>query len=164
MGHRTAPSTSDEPSRLAANQLQLTVTDLVAEAHDTPHPMSTGIYHEDHRPEAARCVRGFIDERIPRYPGYFESILARNGGEHLVGGSISSVDLSLFRVLSGLAYAFPKAMARTEKKIPNLVALRDRVAARPNIAAYGASPRRLSFSTEGIFRHYPALDHAPANG
>lgn len=42
-----------------------------------------------------------------------------------------------------------------------MVALRDRVAARPNIAAYLRSPRRLAFNESGIFRRYPELDLVP---
>jgi glutathione S-transferase len=41
---------------------------------------------------------------------------------------------------------------------PRLEALRVRIAALPRIAAYLASKRRLRFSQQGIFRHYPELD------
>jgi glutathione S-transferase len=36
--------------------------------------------------------------------------------------------------------------------------LHDAVAARPRIAAYLASPRRIAFNEQGIFRHYAELD------
>ncbi len=49
-------------------------------------------------------------------------------------------------------------MARIERKLPGVVAVHDRVAARPRIKAYLASPRRLPFNEMGIFRHYPELD------
>lgn len=148
----------DERSRLWAHQLQLTIADLVAEIHDTHHPVATGLYYEDQKVEAKRCAGHFNAERLPKFLGYFERALARNGSEHLVGASLSYVDLSMFHLLTGLAYAFPIALAKVTAKTPRLLALRDRVAERPRIAAYLASPRRLPFSENGIFRHYPELD------
>jgi glutathione S-transferase len=67
-------------------------------------------------------------------------------------------------VVAGLRYAFPNAMAQLEEKIPLVVALHDRVAARPRIARYLKSKRRQRFNTMGIFRHYPELDARPARG
>jgi glutathione S-transferase len=49
-------------------------------------------------------------------------------------------------------------MAEMTPRIPRLLSLRDRVAARPRIAAYLASSRRIPFNEDGIFRHYPELD------
>lgn len=152
---------ADEASRIGAHQLQLTISDLVAEVHDTHHPISTSLYYEDQKKEARARAKDFRTQRIPKYLGYFESVLAANKksrGRHAVGRSLSYVDLSLFQVMVGLAYAFPRAMKRAEKKVPHLVALRDRVAARPRVAAYLASPRRVPFNEEGIFRRYPELD------
>jgi glutathione S-transferase len=65
------------------------------------------------------------------------------------------------QIVEGLRYAFPNAMAALEPTTPLLVALRDRVAERPRIAAYLKSNRRQPFNQMGIFRHYPELD-APA--
>lgn len=154
----------DERSRVAAHQLQLTITDLVAEVHDTHHPIATSLYYEDQKAEARARSKHFIKQRIPKYLGYFESVLAANKanargkGPYALGRSSTYVDLSLFQVLVGLAYAFPKATRRIEKELPYLVALRDRVAARPRLAAYLASERRIPFNEDGIFRHYPELD------
>jgi glutathione S-transferase len=78
--------------------------------------------------------------------------------EYLMDKTVSYVDLSIFQMIAGLRYAFPRAMARLERKHPLLVALHDRVSARPRIAAYLSSPRRLSFNQQGIFRRYPELD------
>jgi glutathione S-transferase len=155
----------DEASRLAAHQLMLTIADLVNEVHDTHHPVGTGLYYEDQKPEAARRAKGFLAERLPKFLGYFEGILERAPGrkEHLVGGSTSYVDLAMFQVIEGLEYAFPRAMKKLAPKIPRLLASRARVAASPRIAAYLASERRLPFNEQGIFRHYPELDH-PAKG
>lgn len=151
----------DEASRIAANQLQLTVADLVSEVHDTHHPISTGLYYEDQKPAARERSKHFVAERIPKFLGYFESVLAANGkskGRYAIGRTLSYVDLSLFQIMVGLAYAFPRALARHEKKVPRLVALRDHVVTRPRIAAYLASERRLAWNEEDIFRRYPELD------
>jgi glutathione S-transferase len=145
--------------RLWTNQLQLTIADLVSEVHDTHHPISSSLYYEDQKPEAKRRAADFIDTRLPKYLGYFERILANpHPRAWLVGEKLTYVDLSMFQVIEGLRYAFPKAMARIEPEYPNLLTLRDRVAARPNIAAYLASERRIPFNQHGIFRHYRELD------
>ena len=147
-----------------AMQIQLTIADLVAEAHDTHHPIAGGLYYEDQKREAKRRARDFVEERMPKYLGWLERVLARNrrsGGQWLVGSERTYVDLSAFQAVEGLRYAFRNAMAKLERKIPRLVALHDRVAARPRIAAYLASKRRQPFNQEGIFRRYPELD-APA--
>ena len=88
---------------------------------------------------------------------YFEGILG-HGGAYLLGRKFTYADLSLFQVVDGLRYAFPKAMTRLEKKLPSCVALHQRVAGRRRIAAYLASERRIAFNQEGIFRHYEELD------
>jgi glutathione S-transferase len=156
--HGLAPRT--EAGRLWAHQLQLTISDLVAEVHDTHHPIAGSLYYEDQRAEAQRRAADFLTTRAPKFLGYFERVLERNpaGDAHLVGARLSYPDLSLLQVVAGLRYAFPRAMARLERAVPRVVALHDRVAERPRIAAYVASPRRLPFSEEGIFRHYDELD------
>ena len=160
LGGRHGLAPAGEAGRLWAHQLQLTIADLVQEIHDTHHPISVELYYEDQRDEARRRAAGFLARRVPRFLGYFEQVMARNpsGDRHLVGARPSYVDLSLFQIVAGLRYAFPKAMARLERKLPRVVALHDRVAVRPRIAAYLASERRLPFGEEGIFRHYGELD------
>ncbi len=162
LGPKLGLSPSEEGDRFRANQLMLTIADVVAEAHDTHHPISTGLYYEDQKPEAVRRATAFVKERIPKYLGYFERVLVGKGKNHLVGDALSYVDLSMFQLLRGLEYAFPKAMAHTAKSIPHLVALSERVAARPNLATYLASKRRIAFNEDGIFRRYPELDIDPA--
>ena len=147
---------ANEASRLRAHELQLTVTDFVAEIHDTHHPIAVSQYYEDQKSEAKKRARVFVDERLPKYLGYFERAAASG---RMVGRSLSYVDLSMFQLVEGLEYAFPRAMKRVGKRIPKLLALRDAVAARPRIAAYVASERRLPFNESGIFRRYPELDH-----
>ena len=159
---RLAPAT--DAGRLAALQYQLTLADWVAEAHDTHHPIAVSQYYEEQKPEARRRSQDFREQRIPKFLGYFERVLARGGkrASYLTGARCSYADLSLFQVVEGLRYAFPNAFARAARKAPRVLALRERVAARPNIAAYLRSPRRLPFNEDGIFRAYPELD-APGN-
>jgi glutathione S-transferase len=158
LGPRHGLVPDDEPSRLGALQLQLTIADLVLEAHDAHHPIAASLYYEDQKPEAQKRAVCFVAERVPKYLGYFERVLEQGGGEHFVGNRVSYVDLSMFQVLAGLNYAFPSTMSRTVSRIPLLWRLRDRVAARPRIATYLSSPRRVPFSEHGIFRYYPELD------
>jgi glutathione S-transferase len=149
---------ADEASRLGAHALQLSVTDLAAEVHDTHHPIASSLYYEDQKPEAARRSADFVANRLPKHLGYFERVLERAGGRHFVGGAPSYVDLSLFQVMVGLRYAFPKAMKRLAPTLPRLAALAEEVEKRPRIAAYLASPRRIPFNEQGLFRRYPELD------
>jgi glutathione S-transferase len=151
----------DEAGRAEVAQVQLTIADLLGEVHDTHHPIAGSLYYEDQRREAKRRAQAFVKERLPKYLGWLEAVLARNAGEWLVGRTCTYADLSAFQMVEGLRYAFPNAMARLERKLPRLIALRDRVAKRPRLAAYRASPRRIPFNQDGIFRHYPELD-APA--
>jgi glutathione S-transferase len=155
--HGLAPRT--EPGRLWVHQLQLTIADLVTEAHDTHHPIASMLYYEDQKPEAKRRAADFVETRIPKFMGYFARLLANpEPRDYLLGECVSYADLSLFQVIEGLRYAFPNAMKKVEQEHPELTALRDRVAARPKIAAYLASPRRIPFNQDGIFRRYPELD------
>jgi glutathione S-transferase len=158
LGPRLDLSPRDETGRLWAHQLQLTVSDLVVEIHDTHHPISSWLYFEEQRPEARRRTKDFWRHRVPKFLGYFERVLRENGGRFLVGRRLSYVDLSLFQIIEGLHYAFPKRMKRFERKVPGLIALHDRVAARPRIRAYLASSRRVPFSQWGIHRYYKELD------
>jgi glutathione S-transferase len=153
---------ADEGGRLWAHQLQLTIADFVDEAHDTHHPIASSLYYADQRPEAKRRTADFLKARVPKYLGYFEKVLARNkaGGGHLIEAKLTYPDLSLFQIVAGLRYAFPKGMAKLDSDYPRVIALHDRVAAHPRIAAYLASDRRLAFNEHGIFRHYPELDSA----
>ncbi len=150
---------ADEPSRLRANQLMLTIMDLLVEVHDVHHPIASSLYYEDQKQEALRRAPLFLGERVPKFLGYLERLLARDG--HLVSDAVSYVDLAAFQVVAGLRYAFPKAMAGLEPRIPLVSALHARVASRPNVAAYVASARRLPFNEHGLFRSYPELDVAP---
>lgn len=160
LGRKHGLSPEDPAQALWTHQIQLTLADLVAEAHDSHHPVGMGLYYDDQKPEAARRAAEFRTERIPRFTGWLEHILDNNpdGPDWLVGRALTYADLSAFQVVEGLRYAFPKAAAAALAQTPRLVALHDRVAALPRIAAYLTSPRRIPFNEDGIFRRYPELD------
>uniref|UniRef100_Q07RC2 Glutathione S-transferase n=1 Tax=Rhodopseudomonas palustris (strain BisA53) TaxID=316055 RepID=Q07RC2_RHOP5 len=158
LGPRHGLAPQSEAGRLWLHQLQLTIADLVGEIHDTHHPLGVTLYYEDQRAEAKIRSAEFWKQRVPKFLGYFERVLAEAGGPYVTGRRVSYVDLSLFQIVDGLRYAFPRRMQHFERKIPGLVELHDRVKARPNIAAYLASDRRIPFNEDGIFRHYKRLD------
>ena len=149
-----------DAAQLWASELQLTIADFVAEIHDTHHPIAAGLYYEDQKREARRRADDFLKNRAPKFLGYFDRVLSRNAhsDRYLIGAKLTYVDLSMFQVIAGLSYAFPRAMARAAPRYRRLFALHARVQERPRIAAYLASPRRIPFNQEGIFRHYAELD------
>jgi len=147
----------DEAGRLGAQALQLTIADMVAEAHNVHHPVASGLYYRDQKPEAARAARAFREERMPKYLAYFERVLECDG-PWLLGAAWTYPDLSLFQLLEGLAYAFPKRMATLASDIPLITAVRERVRKLPELADYLHGERRLPFNEDGLFRHYPELD------
>jgi len=158
LGPRLGLAPDDEAGRHLANGLQLTAADLVDEAHNTHHPIAPSLYFEDQRQEARARTRDFLDNRAPKYLDYFERVLGNSGGEFLVGGRHTYVDLSMFQVIEGLRYAFPRAMSDFADRLPGLTGLRERVSSRTRLALYLQSPRRIPFNETGIFRHYPELE------
>jgi glutathione S-transferase len=156
--HALAPKTAR--GRLWIHELQLTIADLVAEVHDTHHPVAVSLYYEDQKREARRKAADFLKNRIPKYLRYFEKILASNSPRerYLLGAKPTYVDLSLFQIVAGLSYAFPGTMASCKRRYRHLFALHARIQERPRIAGYLASPRRIPFNEDGIFRHYPELE------
>ena len=158
LGPRLRLAPKGETGRLWAHQLQLTIADWLVEVHDTHHPIGSGLYYEEQRREARRRAADFRATRLPKYLDYFDGVLRRSGGPWLLGKRLSYPDLSLFQMVAGLRYAFPRAMAQLEKRYPRAVAVHQRVAAHPRLARYLASPRRIPFNRQGIFRHYPELD------
>jgi glutathione S-transferase len=161
LGPRLGLVPADDEARTYANQLQLTISDFIGETHDVHHPIAASIYYEDQKEEAKRRAITYLKERMLKFLGYFERVLERNEasqGRHAVGTACSYVDLSLFQVMAGLEYAFPRGLAALAPQLPLLHGLARQVAARPRLAAYLASPRRIPFNQHGIFRHYPELD------
>jgi len=149
-----------EQARVWTQQIQLTIADMVTEAQDTHHPLASHLHYDEQKPEALRRAAAFCKLRMPKFLSWFERILAANpaGSRHLVGGKLSYADLSLFQLVEGLRYAFPRAAQQALAQTHEVVALHDRVAAIPKVAAYLRSPRRIAFNEQGIFRHYPELD------
>jgi glutathione S-transferase len=160
LGARHGLAPRDEAGRFWVQALQLTVADFVVEVHDTHHPIAAGLYYEEQKAQARRRSADFIANRLPKFLSYFEKVLAQNprGDRYTAGAKLSYVDLSLFQILSGLSYAFPRAMRNAPRRYRRLYSLHTRVGARPRIAAYLASARRIAFNQDGIFRHYPELD------
>jgi glutathione S-transferase len=165
LGPKLGLAPNDEASRRYVLGLELTITDFVAEVHDTHHPISTSLYYEDQKNEAKARAKAFLAERAPKYLGYFERVLSSNpaGAAHAVGNALTTIDLSLFQIWVGMAYAFPHAFTGAETRYPALAGLAAHVAERPNVARYLASPRRIPFNESGVFRHYPELDQAPGS-
>lgn len=160
LGDRHGLAPTDAAKRLWVHQIQLTMADLVAEAHDTHHPLSADLYYEEQKPEALRRAKHFRTERIQKFLSWFERILTRNpeGDGNLVGKTVSYADLSLFQIVEGLLYAFPRTMKPILANTPRVAAVHRMISQRPRIRAYLDSDRRLAFSEQGIFRHYPELD------
>lgn len=162
LGPRLGLAPRSEADRLWVHQLQLTIADFVDEAHDVHHPIGVSFYYEEQKREAKRRAEDFIRHRIPKFLAYFERVMERNRARvgFMAGGRITYADLSMFQTIAGLRYAFPRTMARRGHRYPKLMALHDRVAVRPRVAAYLRSERRIPFNEHGLFRHYPELDGA----
>jgi glutathione S-transferase len=164
LGPRLSLVGKSEADRLWTHQIQLTIADLVTEVHDTHHPVGTSLYYEDQKPEARRRAQDLLKNRVPKFLAWFEAILQRNprnAGKdvpHLVGARLSYADLSLFQLVEGLCYAFPKGAGRALKMAPQVLALHAGVQRNRPVAAYLASERRIPFNEQGIFRRYPELD------
>jgi glutathione S-transferase len=158
LGNRLGLAPRGEAGRLWAHQLQLTIADFIGEIHDVHHPLGPTLYYEDQKPEARRRASEFLASRMPKYLDYFERVLERNrGGRGLVGKSLTYPDLSLAQVIAGLRFAFPRSTQQALRELPRIAALHEGVFARPRIKAYCASPRRLAFNNDDVFRRYPEL-------
>lgn len=160
LGPRLNLVAKSEARRVWTHQLQLTIADVVAETHDTHHPIATGLYYEDQKKEALLRAKAFREERIPKFFAWFENVLSRNpvGPAHLVGARLSYADLSLFQLVEGLRYAFPRAIRRALRSAPLVAALHTSVQQHRRVAKYLASDRRIAFNEDGIFRRYAELD------
>ncbi|KAI1802707.1 glutathione S-transferase domain-containing protein [Daldinia bambusicola] len=163
------PSEDDDehPDALyKVNALALTALDgLSNEVHDCHHPIATGLYYEDQKEEAKRKSKDFVENRLPKFLGYFERVLqgkASGEGPWLYGGQLTYADLVLFQCVDGTKFAFRKAMAAAEKsgKYAHVFKLYDAVKERPRISEYLASKRRQDYSM-GIYRYYEELDFGP---
>ncbi|SPO02927.1 uncharacterized protein DNG_05605 [Cephalotrichum gorgonifer] len=159
--HGLAPA--DGPGLYHINGLALVALDgLSNEAHDTHHPVATELYYEDQKEESKKRAKSYIDNRLPKFLGYFERVLQgpKSGeGPWLYGGSLTYADLVLFQGLDGVKHAFPKAVEKLEKsgKYDRVFKLYNAVKEQPNIKKYLESDRRQKYGL-GIWRQYPELD------
>ncbi len=160
LGGRLDLAPRDAGGKLWTHQLQLTIADFLVEIHDTHHPLGGDLYYEQQKVAARRRSRQFVAQRLPGFLDYFEGVLKDNTarGPWMVGSRMSYVDLSMAQVIAGLRYAFPHATSRALRTRPRLRALHAAAFDRPRIRRYLASPRRIAFNNDGIFRHYPELD------
>jgi len=160
LGGRLGLAPKDAAAKLWTHQLQLTIADFLVEIHDTHHPLGATLYYEQQRAAAKRRTKEFLAQRLPKFLDYFERVVERNpaGGTGMVGKRLTYADLSMAQVVAGLRYAFPTASRAALASCPQLVALHDEVFARPRIARYVASGRRLPFNDDDLFRRYPELD------
>ncbi|WP_374943132.1 glutathione S-transferase [Sphingomonas sp.] len=158
LGERHDLAPSNMADRLWLNQVQLTIADMVAEVHNVHHPVSVGAYYQEQKPEALRAAEQFREGRMPKYLTWFEHDAACNPGEWLIDHRWTYADCSLFQLVEGLRYMFPRRMATLEPRFPNLIAIHDQIAELPGVRAYLKSNRRIAFNEDGIFRHYPELD------
>ena len=149
LGPRLGLAPKSEARRLRLHQQQLTLIDWLDEVHAVHHPIAGSLYYEEQKREAKRRAEDFRAVRLPKFLRYFEAS---------AGGPFSCVDLSLFQMLEGLRYAFPRTMKKLEPRYRKVLAIHDRAAKRPGISRYLSSGRRIAFNQHGIFRHYPELD------
>ncbi|KAI1371755.1 hypothetical protein F4677DRAFT_456962 [Hypoxylon crocopeplum] len=161
------PDDEEHPDALyKVNALTLTTLDgLSNEVHDCHHPIASGLYYEDQKEEAKRKSKDFVQNRLPKFLGYFERVLqgkASGEGPWLYGGQLTYADLVLFQCVDGTKWAFRKAIAAAEKsgKYTHVFKLCDAVKERPRIQEYLTSKRRQEYSM-GIYRYYDELDFGP---
>jgi len=146
----------DPEADLQLIQLQLDISDMVAEVHSVHHPVSTALYYYDQMDAAYEAAANFREHRLPKFLTHFEQALEENGGPFMLGDRWTHVDTSLFQLMEGLDYMFPNRMR--ELDYPRLELVRAAVMEIDGIEAYLASDRRLEFNENGIFRYYPELD------
>lgn len=156
LGERHDFGAGDLEIDLQLIQLQLDVTDIVAEVHAVHHPISGNLYYQEQMDAAYEAAHQFRDHRIPKYLDHFEEALDVHGGPFMLGDRWTHVDTSLFQLLEGLDYMFPNRMA--ELDYPRLALAREAIKEIDGVESYLASDRRLEFNQDGIFRHYPELD------
>ena len=119
LGPKLGLAPKDEQLRLFANGLQLTITDFVAEVHDTHHPISVELFYEDQRNEAKARTAAFLSDRLPKYLGYFERVINDNpaGPTHAVGDGLTTVDLVAVPGLGGLGLRLPARLRRRRQAL-----------------------------------------------
>ncbi|KAF1816408.1 glutathione S-transferase protein-like protein [Eremomyces bilateralis CBS 781.70] len=162
LGERLGLIGEEEGDKYHVSQVALTALDLCDECHDTHHPVSVVKYYAEQKEEALKKAEDFRASRIPKFFGYFERVLKSNEseakGKYLVGSKLTYADTTVWQVVNGVSYAFPKEVEARKKDYPLLFeTFYPGIQEEKGIKQYLASDRRLSYS-DGIFRHYPELD------
>lgn len=162
LGPHLGLAPEDEVERLWVNQNMLTALDLNNETHDTHHPIAVMQYYEDQKEEALKKSKNFRENRIPKYFSFFERVLKGNEetgkGKYLVSDMLTYADTTLWQVMDGLHFAFPKELEARSNDYPLLFGtFYPSIKEEKHLKEYLASDRRLPYSM-GVFRHYPELD------
>jgi glutathione S-transferase len=161
LGDRLGLAGDDEIEKHWTLSHTLTALDLNNETHDTHHPVASQLYYEDQKEEALKKAKDFRESRIPKFFGFFERVLKGNEegqGKFLVGSKLTYADTTVWQVLNGLKFAFPKELEARAKEYPTLFeTFYPSIQEQSRLKEYLASDRRLDYG-EGIFRHYPELD------
>lgn len=147
----------DESAKYYTNQLTLTVLDLNNEVHDTHHPLAVAEYYENQKDSAQHKAKDVRENRFPKFFSYFTRTLEGNregggDGKYLVGNQLTYADTSVWQVIDGCFFAFPKEMEARKKEFPELLGtFYDNIKNEKGLKEYLASDRRLPYSM-GIFR------------
>lgn len=162
LGDRLGLAGADQAERAWVLSHTLTALDCNNEVHDTHHPIAVSEYYEAQMDEALKKAKVFREHRIPKFLGYFERLLMGNkehgGGRYLVGCKLSFADTTVWQVLSGLEFAFPREIEARKQEYPTLFEkFYPSIREEKGIKEYLASNRRLPFGM-GVYRHYPELD------
>lgn len=154
-----------EDEKYFVAEVALTALDLSNEVHDSHHPVAVALYYEDQKEESLRRAKDLRENRIPKFFSYFARTLKHNAeksgqGRYLVSDRLTYADTTVWQVLDGLYFAFPKEMAarKEEEEFRELLGpFYDGVKEEKGIKEYLASGRRMEYSM-GLFRRYPELD------
>ncbi|KAF2865560.1 hypothetical protein BDV95DRAFT_249900 [Massariosphaeria phaeospora] len=161
LGDKLGLAGEDEAEKHWVMSHAFTALDLNNEAHDTHHPVAVAKYYKDQKEEALKKATDFRENRLPKFFGFFERVLKGNEGgqgKYLVGGKLSYADTTVWQVLDGLKFAFPKEMEAREGDHPLLFGtFYPSVREHSGLKDYLVSSRRIPYG-DGVFRHYPELD------
>ncbi|KAK3723430.1 hypothetical protein LTR37_001682 [Vermiconidia calcicola] len=163
LGDRTGMA-GDEQEKYWVAQLALTALDLANEVHDSHHPIAVAKYYEEQKEESKGKSKDIRENRFPKFFSYFQRTLQGNKerggveGKYMVGKQLTYADTTIWQVLDGCMFAFPKEMEARKEEFPDLLqGFYESVKSEKGLKEYLASDRRLEYSM-GIFRQYPELD------
>ena len=116
----------------------------------------------EQKEEALKKATDFRETRIPKFLSYFERTLQGNKsqgkGRYLVGDKLTYADTTLWQIIDGLKFAFPKEMEARSKDYPIIFeTFYPGLKGEKWLKDYLESGKRKPYSM-GVFRHYPELD------